>query len=268
MMNQGLAHSNVRREGSPLAEVSNLYHCKADNIGDLMCGPGQYLWPLISRDLPMVPVREHLGNTIIGGGQIFSQLRSILASVHEVNPNAKVVGWGVGLPPVGVNDKLVCEVTKDFALFGTRNFDRMEQLSFVPCASCLSPLFDQAQQPKHEIVFYLHKRKGRTIDVPSDAPVMTNAKQHAKDVIDFIAGGETVVTSSYHGVYWAQLLGRRVICVPYNNKFETFQHRPKIAEHGDWRVRLSSTSQTLPLLEEYRAINHEFAKKALEVWNE
>lgn len=88
-----------------------------------------------------------------------------------------------------------------------------------------------------------------------------------REVIDFIASGETIVTSSYHGVYWAQLLGRRVICLPYNDKFETFQHRPTMAEAGDWRSGLAGVSETPPLLEEYRALNHAFAQQALEIWN-
>jgi polysaccharide pyruvyl transferase WcaK-like protein len=89
-----------------------------------------------------------------------------------------------------------------------------------------------------------------------------------REVIDFIASGQTVVTSSYHGVYWAQLLGRRVICLPYNNKFETFQHRPAMGEAGNWRSSLALENQTPPsLLEEYRALNHAFARQALELWN-
>jgi len=261
------ADLSEERNHSTLDEILNLYHCIADNIGDRMSGPGQYLWPEVNRDLPLVPVREAVGNVIIGGGQIFSQLSLILSSVYESNPDAKVVAWGVGLPPAGTRDKLVREVTQDFALFGTRNYDRREQLTFVPCASCLSPLLDHAAPPQHEIVFYLHRRKGAPVETPKDAPVLTNAMRSAGDVIDFIASGDTVVTSSYHGVYWAQLLGRRVICLPYNDKFETFQHRPTMAEAADWRSGLAQANQTPPLLEEYRALNYAFAQQASDIWN-
>ncbi|MFV0491644.1 MAG: polysaccharide pyruvyl transferase family protein [Pseudorhodobacter sp.] len=214
-----------------------------------------------------MPVREHLQNAIIGGGQLFSQLSLTLGLICEVNPDAKVIAWGVGLPPAGRRDKLVREVAQDFALFGTRNYDRREQLSFVPCASCLSPLFDQVAPPRHEVVFFLHRRKGAPVDPPPDAPVLTNAFRPPRDVIDFIASGETVVTSSYHGVYWAQLLGRRVVCLPYNDKFKTFQHRPTMVEPDNWQAGLTMAGQTAPLLEEYRALNHAFAQQALDIWN-
>lgn len=267
MTDQEAASAIPRSARTPLGGVSNLYHCTADNIGDLMCGPGQYLWPEISHDLPMAQVRERLDNTIIGGGQLFSQLSLILGSIYETNPQAKVVAWGVGLPPAGVRDKLVSEVVQEFALFGTRNYDRREQLHFVPCASCLSPQFDHVEPPQHEVVFYLHRRKGKPVDTPDDAPVLTNAMRSPQEVVDFIASGETVVTSSYHGVYWAQLLGRRVICLPYNDKFETFQHRPTMADPDDWRAGLPVAGQTPPLLEEYRALNHAFAQQVLDIWN-
>lgn len=258
---------NLEHGRTPLKHVSNVYHCSADNIGDLMCGPAQYLWPQVSIDLPLAPVPTFLENVAVGGGQLFSQLSMILASIYEANPAAKVVAWGVGVPPVGTNDMLVREVAQEFALFGTRNYDRREHLTFVPCASCLSPLFDQVESPKHEFVFFLHKRKGGQIDMPHDAPMMTNTQRPPREVIDFIASGETVVTSSYHGVYWAQLLGRRVVCLPYNNKFKTFQHMPTMAEPTNWRAPLASVSHVSPLLEEYRALNYIFAEKALDVWN-
>lgn len=261
------AISGQERNHADLADIINLYHCMADNIGDLMCGPGQYLWPRINRDRPFVPVRETVSNVIIGGGQLFSQLSMVLSSIYDLNPHARVIAWGVGLPLAGTRDKLVREVTRDFALFGTRNYDRREQLSFVPCASCLSPLFDQVVQPQHEVVFYLHRRKGEHVDIPKDAPILTNSMRAPQEAINFIASGETVVTSSYHGVYWAQLLGRRVICLPYNDKFETFQHRPTMAETGDWRSSMVLANQSPSLLEEYRALNHAFAQQALEIWN-
>lgn len=232
-----------------------------------MCGPGQYLWPEFNRDLPFVPVRERLDNIIIGGGQLFSKLNLVLSSIYELNPSAKVIAWGVGLPPAGSHDKRVREVTQNFALFGTRNYDRREQLSFVPCASCLSPTFDNVGQPQHEVIFYLHRRKGQPIAAPKSAPVLTNARRSPQEVVDFIASGDTIVTSSYHGVYWAQLLGRRVICLPYNNKFETFQYQPTMAEPDNWRSKLAASRRSPPFLEEYRAINHAFAKQALDIWS-
>lgn len=232
-----------------------------------MCGPAQFLWPESVDMVPMNKVRECQNRIIIGGGQIFSQLKPLVSSIYSVNKHARVVAWGVGLPPATTRDSLVRAVAQDFALFGTRNYDHREQLSFVPCASCLSPFFDQVPSADHEVVFFLHRRKGKTIYVPPGAPTMTNAMRPPQEVINFIASGETVVTSSYHGVYWAQLLGRKVICIPYNHKFETFQNIPTIAQDGDWKSELNQAKKADSLLEEYREINYKFARQVLEVWD-
>ncbi len=96
--------------------------------------------------------------------------------------------------------------------------------------------------------------------------MLTNRGLPAKQVLEFIAKGETVVTSSYHGVYWAQLLGRKVICVPYGEKFRTFQHLPTYAEPEDWQGIVRLASQTDPLLEQYRQLNLQFAKKVSKLW--
>ena len=232
-----------------------------------MCGPGQYLWPEYNQNLPLGFPMEQITSAIVGGGQIFSELGASLGQILEFNPKAKVVAWGVGLPPAGQRDSLVRQVMQRFAAVGTRNFDYKDQFTFVPCASCLSPLFDQVAEPQHEVVAYLHRRKGEPVEISANIPTMTNALHPPQEVIDFIASGEVVVTSSYHGVYWAQLLGRRVICIPYNNKFETFQHRPTMAEFDDWEEKLPLASRAPPMLEEYRKLNYAFAKHAMEIWN-
>jgi hypothetical protein len=40
---------------------------------------------------------------------------------------------------------------------------------------------------------------------------------------------DVVVANTYHGAYWATLLGRRVIvAAPFSNKFFGFRHEPVI----------------------------------------
>jgi hypothetical protein len=245
-------------------KLVNFFHCTADNVGDQMCGPAQFLWPQSYQSAPLNQMNiQGLEVAIVGGGQIFSQLGTTVNSIRERNPDARVIAWGVGLPPRGTRDREVTEVVKAFTAFGTRNYDRRDELLFVPCASCLSPLFDQVNSPQHELVVYLHRRKRGPIDVPKGVPVLNNSMQSPKKAIDFIASGDVVVTSSYHGVYWAQLLGRRVVCIPYNSKFRTFQHPPTLAEPDQWLDSLASSRRTEPLLHEYRNLNYMFAVNAI-----
>lgn len=247
----------------------NVFHSTADNIGDQMCGPAQYLWPTIAR---AAPIRKTLPDgfdaAILGGGQIFAQLDILSAKNAERTAPLKLVAWGVGLPLYGLKDETVHKVAQRFQAFSTRNYDWRNELSFVPCASCLSPLFDNCKTPTHAIVVYNHRKKPGAENVPSEVPIMTNSVGDPKRAIDFIASGDTIVTSSYHGVYWAQLLGRRVVCIPYNSKFQSFQYTPSLATPDSWSAVVKSAKRFPPTLEEYRTLNRSFALRAERIWNE
>ncbi|WP_128514306.1 polysaccharide pyruvyl transferase family protein [Tabrizicola thermarum] len=247
----------------------NLFHCSADNVGDQMCGPCQYLWPdlfensNLNRSLP-----ESTEVVVLGGGQIFSQLSTISASISHKNRSVKLIAWGVGIPPKGKRDADIAGILSRFSAFSTRNYEWREALDFIPCASCLSPAFDNPQSPTNEVVVYMHRRKPGPASIPTDIPTMSNSMRDPISVINFIASGETVVTSSYHGVYWAQLLGRKVVCIPYNNKFRTFQYEPTYAEPESWMQNIRSAKRFDPLLAEYRRLNRGFASRVEDLWDE
>lgn len=246
----------------------NLFHCTADNVGDQMSGPSQYLWPdkFEKRDLKQ-PLPEQFQLAIIGGGQVFSQVAAIAHDVAQRSSSSKVIAWSVGLPLLGQKDAEVLDISNQFSAFSTRNYDWRETLDFVPCASCLSPAFDNHRSPEHEIVVYRHKRKPGPTSLSKTIPTMDNTMKDPVSVVDFIASGETVVTSSYHGVYFAQLLGRKVVCIPYNHKFYAFQHKPTMAEQDNWECAVRSAQRYEPLLEEYRHLNLKFARKVEGIWN-
>lgn len=247
----------------------NYFHCTADNVGDRMCGPAQYVWPTECVNLPFGTLLPGSADrVIIGGGQVFAQAAEIVDTIHLRSPRAKVAAWGIGLPRPGVRDADVIRMADGLVALGTRNYEWRDKLTFVPCASCLSTVFDVDRLPEHEFVVYFHRKKPGPRNIPPGTPVLNNSMRSPDSVINFIASGDTVVTSSYHGVYWAQLLGRRVVCIPYGSKFESLQHRPTMAEPGDWLGALKVASRAMPLLEEYRALNMSFAANVTVLLNE
>lgn len=89
----------------------------------------------------------------------------------------------------------------------------------VPCASCMNPVFDNPPPaPVHDVVRYSAARRVM-VDEPADTPHMTNEDGTIEEAVAFLASGRTVVTSSYHGAYWARLLRREVRLVPWGSKF-------------------------------------------------
>lgn len=113
---------------------------------------------------------------------------------------------------------------------------------WVPCASCMHPAFDRLRdrRPTHPVVVYEHP-DFMQLDVPW--PKRANRDLTLVEALEFLASGEVIVTSSYHGAYWGVLLGRRVVCVPWSTKFMAFRHRPTLAiemlglEVQCWRAR-------------------------------
>mgnify|MGYP000153249744 CR=1 FL=1 len=243
--------------------VQNIFHHDADNVGDRLCGPANYFLQgqMIKENLRS-PIRPK-DRTIFGGGQIFGQISSATIAAE----GASLVAWGVGIPRKGVKDREVRNVTARFDLFGTRNFEWSDELDFVPCVSCMSGIFDDLPAPTHDVVVYGHRSKAPDLKVPKGVPFLTNRNQPPEDAARFLASGETIVTSSYHGVYWAQLIGRKVICIPFNDKFRTFQYPPCYSTTDRWMHDLHLGSRTDPLLEEYREINRQFFMKVARRWD-
>ncbi|WP_299674591.1 hypothetical protein [uncultured Roseobacter sp.] len=256
-------HEDARTETATATKTVNVYHCHADNIGDRLCGPAQYFWPDKVATADFAKTLAAPENLILGGGQVFGQL-SAYAEHYKDSLAGALIAWGVGVPDKGKQTAQVLDVASRFALFGTRHYGWRDTLTFVPCASCMSAAFDTVPEPTHEVVLYAHRRKTPEFTAEEGVPFITNRNQSAQSVIDFIASGETVVTSSYHGVYWAQLLGRKVLCIPYNRKFSTLQHPAVTTTETSWRSMLSLAKRTEPLLDAYREINRRFAVQVAE----
>ncbi|MDO6799724.1 hypothetical protein [Shimia thalassica] len=241
----------------------NYFHCDADNVGDRLCGPANYFardqFQTSNLNKPLRFSRK----TVFGGGQIFGQIeRAVSENFYNVS-NRSLVAWGIGLPIKGKRNDVVRQVASKFDFFGTRNFEWADEFDFVPCASCMSTIFDDLPSPKYEYVVFAHRRKVPELieSLPQKVPMLTNKNHSPRTVAEFLASGETVVTSSYHGVYWAQLIGRKVVCIPFGDKFRTFQFSPHFAQASSWQDELELAKESPPILEEYRRINRSFFDK-------
>lgn len=260
-----MSQMNHTKPTAPFDITVNVFHHRADNVGDRVCGSAQYFWPEQVRNVGFHYELTKPENAIFGGGQVFGQVDKASAAVADELPGV-LIAWGIGVPlRDSKEDALVREVAQRFALFGTRNYEWHDILRFVPCASCMSPAFDQAPDPQHKVVVFSHQNKTPNLNPPDDVPFLTNKNQSFQSVINFLASGETVVTSSYHGVYWAQLLGRKVICLPYNYKFSTFEHAPVMATVDTWHDHLNEAVEVSGLLEKYRELNRDFARDVEDV---
>ncbi len=117
-----------------------------------------------------------------------------------------------------------------FDLVGIRDFS-ISGYDWLPCASCMHKSFYKKREIKHEFVVFSHKKFLLNIE---NFPRMTNECNDIEKVLDFLGSGDTVLTSSYHGVYWATLLGRKVLAFPFSSKFYTLKYKPSMYPVEMW----------------------------------
>ncbi len=210
------------------------------NIGDLSCSPFDYFdWG----DATVSDVRYDNTPTydvgIYGGGKIFGGL-SKYQGVRR-NKAATNIAWGVGTVQSFPISLRYAMARRKMDLIGSRDFGDT-RYTYAPCPSCMAPQFDKPPAPEHEVVFYAHagKTDKMKIDIPDHIPVLTNECDSLDQALAFIASGATVISNSYHGVYWSLLMGRKSLCVPFSNKFGGYRLPPHTASVSTWQSEIQN----------------------------
>ncbi len=210
-----------------MREPAFIHLRRTDNIGDLSSCPAEG-WEEYD-DCPRLDMSEvdRLPRSmpiIVGGGGLL--WKGGWKFILEHARKRPVIVWGVGLNHSDESEAqdetgLIVEALNNCLLAGLRNLDFALKFGFefVPCASCMNPLFEdfrrmrehsveiQSVLPMTPLVTYEHKdRRFAFRGVPSK----TNRAESLNDVLSFLMGADRVVTNSFHGAYWSLLLGCRV----------------------------------------------------------
>lgn len=214
--------------------IGNFWIRNTRNAGDLHCGPALYFSELNARAFDIAELPPGIPDlAIFGGGALGRRFMNNPGLLRRAKVN---VAWGVGTSLHGKND--VPPAPPGFGLYGSRD-DRQQGARWVPCASCMSPLFDAKYDALHDTVVYYNKDPRFAPPDIEGLPVMHN--EHGfEDAVRFLGSAGRVITNSYHGAYWAALLGRKVVvAAPYSSKFMHFRHRPAYSPAKDsWKPAL------------------------------
>src|SRR5690606_9749893 len=84
------------------------------------------------------------------------------------------------------------------------------------------------------------------------------------DMVSFIGGSSTLVTDSYHAMYWAILLGKKTTVIPTTSKFFDFKYPSVITNYENFESDLKKAQSYSGVLEESREINKLFAGKVFD----
>ena len=231
------------------------------NIGDRYCSPFDYYdWPgatvsdIRKDDTPDYDVGIYGGGKIFGGMARYKGVRTKSTGLN--------IAWGVSTVqsfPISLRYMIA---RRRMHLVGSRDYgDR--RYDYAPCVTCMAPFFDAPPAPEHDVVFYAHggKTAGMGITIPPHIPSLTNNCDSLEAALRFIASGRTVVSNSYHGVYWALLMGRKTLCLPFSNKFGNYRQSPHYATAATWLDEVQNAVARPEMLALTRSATADFKAK-------
>ncbi len=269
--------------------VLNTHRLDFNNVGDFYCAPHLYFDELKDKSLDISHFRnknrkkvnnwiEKISDNslIIGGGGLLNirhfekQMKLFEALALK---GKKTVIWGAGHNDPNYktihNSKIKSYNVNinNFGLVGTRDYKLAK--NWVPCVSCLNPIFDRNFNENQEIGILLGKKSGKKSKLLkdlSDYPLSYNST-NLEEMVNFIGKTNTLVTDSYHAMYWSILLGKKVLVVPTTSKFFDFKYQPVITSFENFKKDLNKAQSYSGILEECREINIDFSKKVFDYLN-
>ena len=264
--------------------VVSVHRIDENNVGDFYCSPHHYFKELEGTQLDIFDFKSEEQQTrqnwidvisnkalIIGGGGLlnrgsFKMQMELFGKLSE--KGKKTVIWGAGH-----NEKKQERFGKvkgydmdlrKFGLVGVRDFNF--GFDWVPCVSCMHPIFDRTWEESQEIGIVFHKKtiKNRSLLKSLDNYPSTSNTSDLEDMISFIGRSRSIVTDSYHAMYWAMLLGKPVAVIPNSSKFFDFKYNPLMSSFETFKSDLRNPQSYSGILEECRDVNVKFAAKVFD----
>lgn len=201
---------------------------------------------------------------VIGGGGLLQHGPSIDNIEKIINNHvAPVIIWGAG---VNTNLKKDNDHIPDFikkaTLVGIRDHAFLD-FECIPCVSCMSPLFDKKYELKNDIVCF----EGNKLSLPYPTMGCQDGST-MEQILQFLGSAKTIVTSSYHGMYWGILLKREVIVIPNadSSKFYYFPFSVPLSKN-DFKLFIGKGPIYENALHICRTKNNEFSQKVSRLLN-
>lgn len=155
------------------------------------------------------------------------------------------------------------KVFAKYKLVGLRDYNPASKFNWTPCASCMHPAFDRTYKIKNDIIWFEHKKQliKSSEFGPASIPRFVNSGNNIEQTIELLGSANTIITNSYHGVYWGTLLKKKVILAGgvWSSKFKYFKHPPTIVGKKEtWEDCMDETIAYPNALEECRKATNEY----------
>jgi hypothetical protein len=224
---------------------------------------GQY--NTVIHDIYQIDFTKILENDVVilgGGGMLYCD-RIFQSNINRLlNVCGNVTAWGVGF-----NTHAGQRITEDidfsrFKLISVRDYNHGSRLAYVPCPSVfrLGHIKPADTAPERRIGIIEHHK----FAITGFAFDKINNSYNMDSIIKFILRSETVLTNSYHVIYFCQLLGKNVICMNrFSDKFDYFKHEP-VFYSGDLESDIGRIRTAGSFREEAARLNTEYFDKIKE----
>lgn len=255
-----------------MTNLKFMFRADRTNVGDWWCHPSKFFKFKPAPIGDILNPQYNLDDTdvlIMGGGGIGADFfKPHLERVKNSNVPTTIL-WGSGVDTKSNRGGTLSPDNQDLYgnyfdfidEVGIRVHTEPQKFRYVPCVSCMSPLFERYRsvKPKHKLGVYNHKRV--TImqhNNPNNIPVNDNSGDDLESKLKFLSSCEYILTNTYHGVYWATLLERKVICVPFKSGLYSFKHKPTYLYDSNLKSAMDKSVVHRGVLEESRELNNKY----------
>jgi hypothetical protein len=202
-------------------------------------------------------------HVIVGGGGLIWQCHSQMEHLAQSHKGL-LVSWSAGHNSHFVeNEKDYPKWMEQYDLHGIRDFN--SPYPYCPDVSCMSPFLDTKFVTRHPLGVYYHGENyiDTTGSKYSEAPQMSNFTPSLYKVIDFLGSCDTILTNTYHGLYWSLLLNKKVIVYrPFSTRFSKLKYdAPSIRYLSEIEEAKQKCGSHPDYLEDCREINRNHYKK-------
>jgi hypothetical protein len=239
-------------------------------MGDMAASPLNYFFDffksynILRHDIDHIKWMEiSIYDIVIIGGSgmlyVTESFQTNIAKLCEINPN--VIAWSVGFNThYGRPIFYPLDITK-FKLIGIRDYQHPSSLPYLPCVSCLAKELKKKMPIRREIGIIEHA----TFPIDGFTHEKISNAYNFQTITDFIASSEIILSSSYHIIYWATLMGKRTVCInPFSTKFEYFKYKP-VFYSGNLKADITKTMVYEGCLEEAIELNNLFFDRVKEI---
>lgn len=253
--------------------MSNTLHfinrIDSSNTGDWNCCPLQYYWDYFSKfnirrhDIRYIDYSSIDENDVVifGGGGLFDYAEFTNRNINRVlDIGAKCICWSSGLNTHSEFEQAFTSEIEwnKFSLCTLRDYENPKKIEYLADVTCKHPAFDEKCTIKRRIGVATHKDyqiKDFDCDsITNDEPI--------EEIIRFIAESEIVISNSFHMIYWAQLLGKKVICyAPFASKFFSYKYKPQYLNNVEELEETIKKCDSPNILDEARKSNDNFLER-------